>query len=97
MPRQKRKWQLGDRVTSPTRLRRRVAGDRKTWEAEVFLGPVTGILVGTRVLQNGHKVWLGPDEGWGWKQEGTVRAALIATHLHRALVLVPLESLQHHE
>lgn len=92
-------YTLGQAVLFTRTLTRRSRWDDtqrvtvKRWEPEGYPGepepaPRRGVVVGTRVLSNGHAVWMGYEEGSEWRGVHYFTAYLVAWHLRRKPVLV---------
>ncbi|MFE5309740.1 hypothetical protein [Isoptericola sp. NPDC056605] len=89
---------LGTRVTATDTLVRRVGpgvvdgqyqpeakewirhGDQAAWAVP---HPVGGVITGVRTLANGHRHWIGYDEGVAFVPSAHLRVYVIAFDLHR--------------
>lgn len=79
---------LGDIITFKRTLKRvKDHNGRVTW-VPVNHEPKSGVFIGWRTLNLGHVIW---HEYAEWRRTGSVKAALVATHLHRAPVYIPRE------
>lgn len=77
---------LGQELTFTRTLRRvKDANGKVTW-VPVPHPPQSGVFVGWRTLSLGHVIW---HEYAEWRRTGSVKAALVATHLHKSPVYIP--------
>jgi len=76
---------FGEVITINARLGREVfslpGGQRKEWKSRP-IKPVSVMIIGRRILQNGESDW--QDYGAVWYQQGQVRAFLVVADMRRA-------------